>query len=665
MSSELSNRIEEFVSSLEVRLARLKRSFKGYDPSAARGLFSEAAALLEEAGRRLAELEKEARAPSREGPDFSEETLAELLGKETGQILASARQAARELLEEARARAAELAARAERVLEEREDEARARASRVTEEAERAAKELVESAKEEADRIRQAAHRARERMLAELYGRRQHLAAQIEQLLAARDELVSLIRDVGSFARELERSLAEAEQRAREAGHAARGRVAPTQGPPAPGFLEEFAELEREEGARANRGAGDGGAGRPLGPPLGPQEGLEGTDQEGFEGIRIIGAIRVADAAEGVAAAEIGQGQRREEGEGVVEVAAAEGGEGTSEAPSSTDTIGQIFSKLRRESKEPEHQASQDERVHGRKRKPAKRADDGAPSTRETKESTRSAGRGGPAHGEGGGLGRESAVVPSKVSSEALPERVAEEGGPAATGDAEPAPEWHAPSRAASPAAEDGGTGEDQETHKTLASIASQLARKTKIALSDLQNDIVARIKAEVPSSAKDAQGLVYRLAEDMERQGRLAALTLSFLSQAHRLGGGRPDSKLVESISSRFTNGVMADVEEIVMPEGASPDELAEVVSAHFREVKGTALEGLAMDAVMEAYNGGVLEGCQFGDKLTWVLGPERCPDCEDNSLAVGVVGREPFPTGHYTPPAHPGCRCLLAPAPS
>jgi hypothetical protein len=36
------------------------------------------------------------------------------------------------------------------------------------------------------------------------------------------------------------------------------------------------------------------------------------------------------------------------------------------------------------------------------------------------------------------------------------------------------------------------------------------------------------------------------------------------------------------------------------------------------------------------------------------------CPDCDDNTLEPTTRGK-PFPTGQLLPPAHPGCRCLVA----
>lgn len=53
------------------------------------------------------------------------------------------------------------------------------------------------------------------------------------------------------------------------------------------------------------------------------------------------------------------------------------------------------------------------------------------------------------------------------------------------------------------------------------------------------------------------------------------------------------------------------------------------------------------------------------GASSRWIVdnGGVACPDAEDNALAGGVCKGDPFPTGDLHPPAHPGCRCLAAPA--
>ena len=61
------------------------------------------------------------------------------------------------------------------------------------------------------------------------------------------------------------------------------------------------------------------------------------------------------------------------------------------------------------------------------------------------------------------------------------------------------------------------------------------------------------------------------------------------------------------------------------------------------------------------AWARGVYDAVPEQAVLWWVpLEEGSCPDCDDNALEPTVKG-ENFPTGQPHPPAHPGCRCLLA----
>jgi hypothetical protein len=72
---------------------------------------------------------------------------------------------------------------------------------------------------------------------------------------------------------------------------------------------------------------------------------------------------------------------------------------------------------------------------------------------------------------------------------------------------------------------------------------------------------------------------------------------------------------------------------------------------------------------VVSAFSLGSLAGWQRKKNLQieWIAatatGDEPCPDCEDNMLNGPQRPGGDFPTGHVHPPAHPGCRCLLAPS--
>jgi len=44
-----------------------------------------------------------------------------------------------------------------------------------------------------------------------------------------------------------------------------------------------------------------------------------------------------------------------------------------------------------------------------------------------------------------------------------------------------------------------------------------------------------------------------------------------------------------------------------------------------------------------------------------WILGPNPCPECEENADASPIPVDEDFPSGDDAPPAHPNCVCALA----
>ena len=102
--------------------------------------------------------------------------------------------------------------------------------------------------------------------------------------------------------------------------------------------------------------------------------------------------------------------------------------------------------------------------------------------------------------------------------------------------------------------------------------------------------------------------------------------------------------------------------------EGPTVDELddaSDAVGAAFREWRGAKVERLVGDYSVQAFSLGILDAVGSGAQVRWVVGGDGppCADCDDNSLAGAIPAGEDFPTGHPCPPAHAGCRCLVAPA--
>lgn len=93
--------------------------------------------------------------------------------------------------------------------------------------------------------------------------------------------------------------------------------------------------------------------------------------------------------------------------------------------------------------------------------------------------------------------------------------------------------------------------------------------------------------------------------------------------------------------------------------------ELGDRVRASYRDWRSSTLADLAGDLATAGFTHGERRAAGPGTPWQWVVdnGGLPCADGEDNALAGAVPCEEPFPTGDLTPPAHPGCRCILAPA--
>ena len=88
---------------------------------------------------------------------------------------------------------------------------------------------------------------------------------------------------------------------------------------------------------------------------------------------------------------------------------------------------------------------------------------------------------------------------------------------------------------------------------------------------------------------------------------------------------------------------------------------IAQRVGARYREWRGQDLEGVLGDALAVAYARGVYDAAPEGAMLRWIPAEVgKCADADDNALEPTLRGGK-FPTGQPFPPAHPGCRCLLA----
>ena len=207
----------------------------------------------------------------------------------------------------------------------------------------------------------------------------------------------------------------------------------------------------------------------------------------------------------------------------------------------------------------------------------------------------------------------------------------------------------------------------------LSPIVTGISRRLKRSLQDNQNDLLDRLRAKGTTWSTDL------LLDEREHLDSVATSVLPLLEEAADAGcsfvgadGGRPDGDALVAIAHGLAESVVGPLRKRLSGgddlESAEESVVTEHIGSAFREWKGERIERLSGDHAVAAFSLGSLASAgSSGTSLEWVavaLPDETpCPDCEDNGLNGAQAAGEEFPTGHLHPPAHPGCRCLLAPA--
>jgi hypothetical protein len=207
----------------------------------------------------------------------------------------------------------------------------------------------------------------------------------------------------------------------------------------------------------------------------------------------------------------------------------------------------------------------------------------------------------------------------------------------------------------------------------IAPIVTVLARRLKRTLQDNQNELLDSARSKGYSWSAEL------LADETEHVDGYATAAMPALEEGSEAGiafvgngdaGGAPADALV-GIADELAHSVVDPLRRR-LADGtglADGDEAAVVehVGSAFREWKGERIERLAGDSVVAAFSLGSLSAVERGGsgQVEWIAvagsRDAACPDCEDNGLGGAQSPGEAFPTGHRHPPAHPGCRCLLA----
>ncbi len=196
----------------------------------------------------------------------------------------------------------------------------------------------------------------------------------------------------------------------------------------------------------------------------------------------------------------------------------------------------------------------------------------------------------------------------------------------------------------------------------LAPVTARLSRTVKRALGDDQNRLLDQLRHKPSLGVDDLLG---------SEEEHIAVYTTSargHLEEAFTAGtafagagGSVPDEGDAVDLSVEGLAHVVVTMLRRQIADGGG--ELGDRVGGAFREWRGERVERLAGDYATQAFSAGVTATATDG-KLRWVVtSSDGCSDCEDNALAGAVSAAETFPTGHAHPPAHSGCRCLVAPA--
>lgn len=136
---------------------------------------------------------------------------------------------------------------------------------------------------------------------------------------------------------------------------------------------------------------------------------------------------------------------------------------------------------------------------------------------------------------------------------------------------------------------------------------------------------------------------------------------------AGEAGEGEPARSGVVDAEEVALGAAAAFVGEVgtAVQRASTEGELVEAFSRLRTEWAPRFAEG----AAVRAYSAGVLAGAAArGLSVVWVLADEDdCPgeSCRANAAAGSVIPGASFPSGHDSPPAHPGCRCSVVPVPA
>ena len=214
----------------------------------------------------------------------------------------------------------------------------------------------------------------------------------------------------------------------------------------------------------------------------------------------------------------------------------------------------------------------------------------------------------------------------------------------------------------------------EERNEELSPVVVAMARKLKRVLADEQNTVLGHVRAK--RSSLDIDAVLGTEAEQSARYASAVAedsmAAASAGAKSVKAAGGSSRRVTQKAIAahavSAITAGLVAGFREdarIAIGEAEGDREvLLGLIRDVYRLWKTERIDSHVDDIACSSYSHGAYLALEPGSKITWMAEPDTncCSECEDNSLGGSVVRGDDFPTGHSHPPAHAGCRCLVAP---
>jgi DivIVA domain-containing protein len=641
-------------------------SFRGFDQGEVRAYLEQLVVEFATLKARIVELETELAGAKAQPPPVDVAALTSALGEQTAKVLLTAQEGAEELrqraeegasrtLREAQEEATRVRSAAELVLSERTTEATREAERILGDAEQAATAMRDNAKHESEAvIAQAvatgrdmvgqAQAARERVLADLAKRRKAALTQLEALRAGREELLTSFVAAKEHLDRIVDDVEQADEQAREAAELV-------------GRATARAEAREREAAEAAIPHDDVHVlAETAADAVAEALTVEAATEEAVleETVEAVAEV----AAEAAAAAEA-----LEIAEGIEAAEDAQVAEALSEVLA--EVVADVEELAVQENFQENHLENvTEEPVAVEPPTPAAEDDEFVPPPApETfpHDPVPTAVMTGPAVGDPPVGGRVDQLFAQIRADRAEAVEDARSVLTAPTND----------EAALEPTRTDVDESYLQRRDLLVEGALNTTTRALKRALADDQNATLERMRTQ---AADDIAALLELEEAQLRAWAQRATPGLidgaaagAKLAEVDSVDAPKFDPAAVGQIAERLAADLVLPIRRrlIEVLDGAAgdrgPDTLDRLNSV-FREWR-SRIDRAVADAVTEAVSAGFASAVEPGTFVRWVVddadGP--CPDCDDNALSGATALGDPFPTGQTAPPAHGGCRCVLA----